>query len=147
MIQSIISNQLKISGFDSALVSIAETNIPIDIPEVKFPASIEIFSGKLISPSAADINEIKINSITSGYPMNVDFLMNFKNFAPPAGKDSTKLDTVLKNGLTIKKNFDLDGYTFYNPQGADSVLKKLTLEASATLMFFAKKILPLVSFE
>ena len=34
-----ISNQLKISGFDSALVSIAETNIPIDIPEVKFPAS------------------------------------------------------------------------------------------------------------
>ena len=63
----------------------------------------------------------------------VDFLMNFKNFAPPAGKDSTKLDTVLKNGLTIKKNFDLDGYTFYNPQGADSVLKKLTLEASATI--------------
>ena len=128
-----ISNQLKISGFDSALVSIAETNIPIDIPEVKFPASIEIYSGKLISPSAADINEIKINSITSGYPMDVDFLMNFKNFAPPAGKDSTKLDTVLKNGLTIKKNFDLDGYTFYNPQGADSVLKKLTLEASAII--------------
>ena len=66
--------------------------------------------------------------------MDVDFLMNFKNFAPPAGKDSTKLDTVLKNGLTIKKNFDLDGYTFYNPQEADSVLKKFTLVITLTLI-------------
>ena len=33
----------------------------------------------------------------------------------------------------FKKNFDLNGYTFYNPQGADSVLEKLTLEASATI--------------
>ena len=129
-----MSVQLKMAGFDSAIVKIAETEIPVDIPAVEFPAVVELYSGKLISPSAADINEIKINSIISGYPMDVSFLMNFKNFKPPAGKDSTKLDTLLKKGVTIKKDFNLDGYTFYNPAGADSALKKLTLETSAKII-------------
>tara|TARA_Y100000741_G_scaffold183394_1_gene139347 strand:- start:5025 stop:8408 length:3384 start_codon:yes stop_codon:yes gene_type:complete len=124
---------LKIVGIDSALVQIAEKEIPFDLEEPKFPTVVEIFSGKLKSPSAADINEIKINNITSDYPAGVSLLMNFKNFKPPAGKDSTKLDTVLKKGVTISKIYDLDGFTFYNPAGKDSALSKLSLETSAKL--------------
>ena len=37
---------------------------------------------------------------------DVDFMMNFKNFLPPAGKDSTKLDTVLKKGSSISKTYN-----------------------------------------
>ena len=59
--------------------------------------------------------------------------MNFKNFIPPAAKDSTKLDTVLTKGMSISKTYDLDGYTFYNPAGKDSALKNLTLDVSAVL--------------
>ena len=128
-----IEISLKIAGIDSAVAQIKETQIPIDIPEVSFPTAVEIFSGKLKSPSAADVNEIKINKIKSSYPANVDFLMNFKNFKPPAGKDSTKLDTVLKNGVTFSKTYNIDGYTFYNPAGQDSALSKLTIETSAKL--------------
>ena len=124
---------LKIAGIDSALVQIAEKEIPFDLEEPKFPTVVEIFSGKLKSPSAADINEIKINNITSDYPAGVSLLMNFKNFKPPAGKDSTKLDTVLKKGVTISKVYDVDGFTFYNPAGKDSALSKLSLDASAKL--------------
>ena len=124
---------LKIAGIDSAVVQIKETEIPIDIPEVSFPTEVEIFSGTLKSPSAADINEIKINKIKSTYPAAVDFLMNFKNFKPPSGKDSTKLDTVLKNGVTLSKIYNLDGYTFYNPAGQDSALSKLNIETSAKI--------------
>ena len=124
---------LKIAGIDSAVATIKETEIPLEIPEVVFPAEVEIYSGKLKSPSAADINEIKINKIKSTYPADVDFLMNFKNFKPPSGKDSTKLDTVLKNGVSISKIYNVDGYTFYNPAGQDSTLSKFNIETSAKI--------------
>ena len=124
---------LKIAGIDSAVAKISETNIPIEVPEIAFPTDIEIFSGKLKSPSAADVNEIKINKVMSSYPGSIDFLMNFRNFKPSPGKDSTKLDTALKSGVSISKIYNLDGYTFYNPAGQDSALSKLTLETSAKL--------------
>ena len=124
---------LKIAGIDSAIASITETEIPLNIPDISFPSVAEIFSGKLKSPSAAGINEIKINKIESGYPANVDFLMNFKNFKPSAGKDSVKVDTALKKGVSFSKTFNLDGYTFYNPAGKDSLISKLSIKTSAKL--------------
>ena len=132
-VQVNIEVTLKIAALDSANIKIKDSEIPLEIPEIAFPTEVEIYSGKLKSPSAADINEIKINKIKSTYPADVDFLMNFKNFKPPSGKDSTKLDTVLKNGVSISKLYNIDGYTFYNPAGQDSALSKLSIEASAKI--------------
>ena len=125
--------QLRIAGLDSAIVEVTKSELPMDIPKITFPSDIEIYGGVLKSPSGFEVNEIKLNSLTSSYPLNVDFKMNFKNFLPPAGKDSTKLDTVLKKGSSISKTYNLDGYTFYNPASKDSALKNLTLDVSAIL--------------
>ena len=132
-VQVNIEIALKITGIDSAVASINDTEIPLEIPEISFPAVAEIFSGKLKSPSADGVNEIKINKIESGYPANVDFLMNFKNFKPSAGKDSVKVDTVLTIGTSFSKTYNMDGYTFYNPAGQDSTISKLLIETSAKL--------------
>ena len=132
-VQVNIEIALKITGIDSAVASINDTEIPLEIPEISFPAVAEIFSGKLKTPSAAGVNEIKINKIESGYPANVDFLMNFKNFKPSAGKDSVKVDTVLTKGTSFSKIYNMDGYTFYNPAGQDSAISKLLIETSAKL--------------
>ncbi len=132
-VQVNIEVTLKIAALDSANIKIKDTEIPLDVPEIAFPTDVEIYSGKLKSPSAAGINEIKINKIKSTYPADVDFLMNFKNFKPLPGKDSTKVDTVLKNGVLISKVYDIDGYTLYNPAGQDSALSKFNIESSAKI--------------
>ena len=125
--------QLRIAGLDSAIVQVTKSDLPMDLPKITFPSDIEIYGGMLKSPSGFEVNEIKLNSLSSSYPLKVDFDMNFKNFIPPTGKDSTKLDTVLKKGVSISKTYDLDGYTFYNPAGKDSALNNLTLDVSAVL--------------
>jgi len=132
-VQVNIEVTLKIAALDSANIKIKDSEIPLEIPEIAFPTEVEIYSGKLKSPSAAGINEIKINKIKSTYPANVDFLMNFKNFKPSLNKDSTKIDTVLKNGVLISKVYNIDGYTLYNPAGQDSALSKFNIESSAKI--------------
>jgi hypothetical protein len=67
-------------------------------------------------------------------------MMNFKNFIPPAGKDSTKIDTVLKKGSPIVKTYNLDGYNFINPAGKDVALSKMSLDVSATMQAQTAKI-------
>jgi len=113
---------------DSAIVSVNKSDLPMTLPAIDFPTDIEIYSGILKSNSGFEVNEINIKSISSTYPLKVDFLMNFKNFIPPAGKDSTKIDTVLKKGSPIVKTYNLDGYNFINPAGKDVALSKLSLE-------------------
>ena len=103
--------QLRISGLDSAIVSVAKTELPIDLNPIAFPSDVEIYGGMMKSPSGFDVNEIKINSLTSSLPLDIDFKMHFKNFLPPVGKDSTKLDTVLTKGISLSKIFNVDGYT------------------------------------
>ena len=44
-VQANIEIALKITGIDSAVASIADTEIPLEIPEISFPAVAEIFSG------------------------------------------------------------------------------------------------------
>ena len=127
-----VSIQLRISGLDSALVKIAKTELPINLDPIAFPSDIEIYGGQMKSPSGFDVNEIKLNSLTSSYPLDIDFKINFKNFIPPVGKDSTKLDTILKKGISLSKVFNVDGYTFINPAGKDSALKDLTLDLGVT---------------
>lgn len=125
--------RLRIAGVDSAIVQVSKSELPMTLPKISFPSEIEIYGGKLKSPSTFEVNEVNVKSVSSTYPFNVDFDMNFRNFLPPAGKDSTKLDTTLKKGVTITKVYNLDGYTFTNPAGSDNALTELTLDVSAVL--------------
>ena len=139
-VQVNVAIQLRIAGLDSAIVQITKSDLPISLPSIDFPTEIEIFSGLLKTNSGFEVNEINLTDVASTYPLNVDFMMNFQNFIPPAGKDSTKLDTVLKKGVTINKTYDLDGYTFSNPAGKDSALTKLNLDLSASIPAQSTKI-------
>ena len=65
--------QLRISGLDSALVKIAKTELPINLDPIAFPSDIEIYGGQMKSPSGFDVNEIKLNSLTSSYPLAVSY--------------------------------------------------------------------------
>ncbi len=132
-VQVNVAIRLRIAGLDSAIVQVNKADLPMTLPGIDFPSDIEIYSGKLKTNSGFEVNEINIKSISSTYPFNVDFLMNFKNFTPPAGQDSAKIDTVLKKGAPIVKIYNVDGYDFVNPAGKDSALSKLSLDVSATL--------------
>ena len=52
-VQVNIEIALKITGIDSAVASINDTEIPLEIPEISFPAVAEIFSGCLLYTSDA----------------------------------------------------------------------------------------------
>ncbi|MDP6339492.1 MAG: hypothetical protein QF842_04085 [Candidatus Marinimicrobia bacterium] len=132
-VQVNVAIRMRIAGVDSAIVQVRETSLPMSLPKISFPTDIEIYGGQMKSLSTFEVNEINIKSISSTYPLNVDFDMNFRNFVPPAGKDSTKIDTVLKKGVTISKVYKLDGYTFRNPAGNDKALSELTMDISAVL--------------
>ncbi|MEE8336129.1 MAG: hypothetical protein V3S48_06820 [Candidatus Neomarinimicrobiota bacterium] len=133
-VQVNLAIRLKITGIDSAVVQISETELPISLPEIAFPGELELYEGILESGTGFGVNEIIISNLSSTYPFDLDFGLNFSNFIPPAGADSIKLDTTLSDGLpSISKTFDLDGYSFSNPEGADSVLTEMTIEISAGL--------------
>ncbi|MEE8437859.1 MAG: hypothetical protein V3S22_05915, partial [Candidatus Neomarinimicrobiota bacterium] len=133
-VQVNLSIRLKIAGIDSAVVQIAQTELPIDLPKITFPGDIELYEGVLKTGTGFGTNEIIITNLTSTYPFDLDFGLDFRNFIPPAGADSIKLDTTLKNGSpAISKTFDLDGYSFANPEGTDNALTELNIEISAGL--------------
>ncbi|MFL3024602.1 MAG: hypothetical protein ACJZ1P_01890 [Candidatus Neomarinimicrobiota bacterium] len=125
---------LRISGLDSANITIDESELPITLPKITFPSDIEIYSGKLISPSALLTNEINVKSLSSTYPFDIDFLMDFQNFIPPSAfYDSIKIEKVLKKEEVFTKIYNLDSYTFYNPSGSDNALTELTISVAAKL--------------
>ena len=131
--------QLKIAGVDSAIVKIAESSLPINLPKITFPSDIEIYGGKLKIPSGFETNEINVKSLTSTYPMDVNFGMNFKNFIPPTLKDSIKINRVLNKETTFTKVYDLDDYNFINPSNNNksveehTALSELIVDVSAIL--------------
>ena len=131
--------QLKIAGVDSAIVKIAESSLPINLPKITFPSDIEIYGGKLKIPSGFETNEINVKSLTSTYPMDVNFDMNFKNFIPPTLKDSIKINRVLNKETTFTKVYDLDDYNFINPSNNNksveehTALSELIVDVSAIL--------------
>jgi len=139
-VQVNVAIRMRIAGLEAAIIQVKKSDLPISLPKIKFPTDIEIYSGKLKTNSGFDVNEINLSNIISTYPLDVDFSMNFKNFIPPSGKDSIKIDTVLKKGMTLTKTYNLDGYTFVNPAGKDSALSELTLDVAATLPAQSAKI-------
>ncbi len=133
-VQVNFSIRIRISGVDEAVVQIAEYEMPIELDPVSFPSDIEIYSGVFKTGTSFGINEIAISNLKSTYPFKMDFLMNFRNFVPPVGSDSVKIDTALyKDYSTYEKTFNIDGYTFSNPAGSDSALSELSIDLSAIL--------------
>ena len=135
LIQVNFAIRIRIAGVDEAVVEIAEYDMPAELPPVTFPSTVEIYSGIFKTGTAFGINEIAISNLKSTYPFYMDFIMNFRNFVPPStGGDSVKVDTVLfEDYTTYSKTFAIDGYTFLNPEGADSALSELTIDLTARL--------------
>ncbi len=133
-VQVNLSIRIRIAGVDEAVVEIAEYDMPIELDPVTFPSDIEIYSGIFKTGTGFDINEIVISNLKSTYPFYMDFIMNFRNFVPPAGSDSVKIDTALfRDYSTYNKTFFIDGYTFSNPAGSDSALSELVIDLTARL--------------
>lgn len=126
--------RIRIAGIDQAVVTIAETDISPDLPAITFPSDIEIYSGVFANNTKMGVNEITVSNLRSTFPFDIDFTMNFRNFIPPEGQDSVKIQTVLGESTpSYAKTFDIDGYTFSNPGGADSALRALVIDMAAIL--------------
>ncbi len=127
--------RIRIAGVDEAIVQVTETDLSPEIPAVEFPSDIEIYSGVFKDPSLVPgANEIIVSNLQSTYLFDIDFSMNFRNFLPPAGEDSVKIETVLsQDSSAYAQTFDLDGYTFANPISADSALESMIIDVSAVI--------------
>jgi hypothetical protein len=123
---------LRIFGLDNAVVTIAETELPTELDPISFPSDIEIFSGVFQTGTQPDVNKISISNLKSTFPFDIDYDMNFRNFIPPEGSDSVKIDRVLTSTAYLE-TFEIDGYTFANPAGEDSALTEMTVDISAVL--------------
>ncbi|MCH7612117.1 MAG: hypothetical protein IIB45_02015 [Candidatus Marinimicrobia bacterium] len=133
-VQVNFSIRIRIAGVDEAVVEIAEYDMPTELDPVTFPSDIEIYSGIFKTGTSFGVNEIVISNLKSTYPFYMDFIMNFRNFVPPAGSDSVKIDTALfRDYSTYSKTFFIDGYTFSNPAGSDSALSELVIDLTARL--------------
>lgn len=129
-----LSIRLRIANVSDAVVSIAETDIAPEVPLVNFPSDIEIYSGLFATNTGININEIRVTNLASTFPFDIQFGLNFQNFLPPLGGDSVKIDTLLqRSNPSISKTYDIDGYTFSNPAGADQPLTFLDIAVTAIL--------------
>ncbi len=127
------SIRLRIAGVSEAVVTLAETDLSPTLPSIEFPSDVEIYSGVFATNTGLDINEIYVSNLRSTFPFDIDFKLNFRNFVPPVGSDSVKIDTVLSASAPspIEQYFNLDGYTFSNPISPDSALTELTIDIQA----------------
>ena len=95
---------------------------PMELPEMDMTESgiskMEIYRNVLKDEGSAYIeNKLIITNLASTLPFDLNFLMNFQNFAPTPGGDSVKIDTVLRTGVEINKTFDMRGYSLQSTDG------------------------------
>lgn len=130
-----LSFRIKIAGVDEAIVEVAEYDLSPELPSLEFPSDIEIYSGVFDDPSSGfNVNEIVISDLQSTYLFDIDFAMNFRNFVPPVGEDSVKIETVLsRDSSAYSRTYDIDGYTFRNPISVDSALTEMVIDISAVI--------------
>lgn len=129
-----IAIHFRIDGIDGAIVTTAETDLAPDMPALAFPSDIELYSGSFSTNTPIGVNGISVTNLRNTFPFDLDFYLNFRNFIPPAGQDSIKIDTLLiKNGSPIAKTWKLDGYTFRNPDNPDSAVTSMEVELHAVL--------------
>jgi len=126
---------VRIFGLDNAVVTIADTVLPIELEPISFPSDIEIYSGLFRSNTYPEINEIKISNLKSTFPFNIDFGMNFRNFISPEGNVPVEIDQPINDTIpAYSETFNIDGYTFANYPASDtSALTEIIVDISAVL--------------
>ncbi len=134
-VQANISIRIRIAGIDGAQVTTTRTNVAPELDPIEFPSDVELYSGTFSANTFGDINTISVTGLRSTFPFDLEFYMHFRNFIPPAGSDSVKIDTVLSADLNpISKLWKLDGYTFANPEDPDSALTTLNIDMRAIIV-------------
>ncbi len=119
----------QLAGIDSIDVTTNNYSLTdaIEMPDLTLPemdmsesgiTRMEIYRNILTNEGAAyNENKLKINNLESSFPFDMNFLLNFQNFFPIAGRPLVKIDTVLRKGVTIDSTFDLRGDTLQSISG------------------------------
>ena len=118
----------QMAGIDSIDVTTNNYSMSdgIEMPSLELPemnmeeqgiSRMEIYRNRLDQNVSFNQNKLVIGDLASTLPFDMNFLMNFKNFAPSQGGDSVKIDTVLKKGITINRTFDMGGYSLQSTSG------------------------------
>ncbi|MBL7013286.1 MAG: hypothetical protein ISR83_02590 [Candidatus Marinimicrobia bacterium] len=135
---------MNIPSLDSADVSITETILDIPKPDMGFAASegdeegsetsLSIFQAMLKTEGVDNTaNRLVISNLASTFPFDINFKMNFQNFAPPAGGDSVIIETVLSKGNVFDRDFDLKGYSFQSTQYPDEPINNMELALDVSI--------------
>ncbi|MFH1852717.1 MAG: hypothetical protein ABIA75_10260 [Candidatus Neomarinimicrobiota bacterium] len=131
-----LSFRIRIAGIDQAVVQIVEYDLAPEIDPVSFPSDIEIFSGVFTDPSPpfSTTNEIRVTNLRSTFLFDINFSMNFRNFLPPEGEDTVKVETVLsRSAPAYARTFDVDGYRFANPDDTTKAMSAMDIAVSAVI--------------
>ena len=115
----------QMSGIDSIDVTTNNYSLSdaLELPSIELPeldmsesgiSRMEIYRNKLKDEGDTESpvsNILAISNLASSFPFDMRFLMNFKNFTPfPSTSDSVKIDTVLRKGVDIDRDFPMHGY-------------------------------------
>ncbi|SVB76605.1 uncharacterized protein METZ01_LOCUS229459, partial [marine metagenome] len=120
-----------------------DVDLPVPLPEIGFPSSgatgggttrLELFRCVLEQDGVPlTSNRLQVMDLRSTLPFDIDFLMNFKNFFPPPGNDSVKIDQTLESGETYNFDFSLKGDTLRALEYPDSAIGQLELDVAVTI--------------
>ena len=128
-----------ITGFDTAVVQLAETPLPVSLPPMRFmeegdSSGVKIYQGTFTNSNSFLKNKIKVLNLQSTFPFDLGFYMNFRNFVSADGQDSVKIDTVLNSNVgVVNSTFDIDGYKFANPVSPDSALTEMVIDVNPVI--------------
>jgi len=135
-----IEVSLEITNLEKAIVTISEYSLAPTLDPISFSdASVSaedcavrgIYGGVFDTPTSSGINTIGISNVSSTYPFDIDFGIDFANFVSPVS-DTLQFGDVLRRGESpLDQSEKLDGWTFINPVDPDSALEELIVEVSA----------------
>ena len=135
----------QLAGFDSLGVTTNNYSLSdqIEMPDLEIPemdmsdngiSGMKIYKSTLKDEGALyNENKLIVSNLQSTLPFNLNFLMNFKNFAPTAGNDSVKIDTILSDGVIVNKTFDMKGYGLQSPWYPDSAMGSFDLDLDISI--------------
>ena len=137
--------EFQLAGFDSLGVTTNNYSLSdqIEMPDLAIPdmdmsangiSGMKIYKSTLKDEGALyNENKLIVNNLQSTLPFDLNFLMNFKNFAPTPGNDSVKIDTILSNGVVVNKTFDMKGYGLQSPLYPDSAMGSFDLDLDISI--------------
>ena len=135
--------EFALDEFTGIDITTNDVDLPVPLPEIGFPSSgatgggttrLELFRCVLEQDGVPlTSNRLQVMDLRSTLPFDIDFLMNFKNFFPPPGNDSVKIDQTLESGETYNFDFSLKGDTLRALEYPDSAIGQLELDVAVTI--------------